>query len=31
MVFVNIPNSANQGETYDQPKHMDQPNKGTRY
>ena len=30
MVFVNIPNSANQGETYDQPKHMDHPNKGKR-
>ena len=31
MVFVNIPNSANQGETYDKPKHMDEPNKGKRY
>jgi len=27
MVFVNIPNSANQGETYDKPKYMDEPNK----
>ena len=28
MVFVNIPVEANQGETYDVPKYLDQPNKG---
>ena len=28
MIFVNIPANANQGETYDQPAHLEKPNKG---